>query len=91
MCSSGAVDSRQPVVWDVVVATVEGDPVPTRYDFDGEQVIITTDYSFDEFGSGSIVELRCTGVRRSGWLPEGTDCSTHEGEGFRAESLPYGP
>ena len=87
-CFVGEVEAQRPLVWDVVVATVEGDPVPSRYSFDGETVIITTDYSFDNFGSGGVVELRCTSVRLSNWLPEGINCSSHDGEGFRPDSLP---
>ena len=89
-CFVREFDAGRPLVWDVVIATVEGDPIPTRYDFDGEIVTITTDYSFDNFGSGGVAELRCASVRLTSWLPEGTDCSSHEGEGFRSESLPYG-
>lgn len=89
-CFVGEFEAQRPLVWDVVVATVEGDPIPSRYSFDGETVIITTDYSFDNFGSGGVVELRCTSVRLSNWLPEGINCSSHDGEGFRPNSLPYG-
>lgn len=89
-CFVDEFEARRPLVWDVVVATVEGDPIPSRYRFDGETVIITTDYSFDNFGSGGVVELRCSSVRLSNWLPEGIDCSSHDGEGFRADSLPDG-
>ena len=89
-CFVREVDAGRPVVWDVVIATVEGDPIPTRYDFNGEMVTITTDYSFDNFGSGGVAELRCASVRLTNWLPEGTDCGSHEGQGFRSESLPYG-
>jgi hypothetical protein len=89
-CFVREFDSGRPLVWDVAIATVEGDPIPTRYDFDGQIVFITTDYSFDNFGSGGVAELRCASVRLTNWLPEGTDCSSHEGEGFRPESLPYG-
>jgi hypothetical protein len=87
-CFVGEFEAQRPLVWDVVVVTVEGDPIPSRYSFDGETVIITTDYSFDNFGSGGVVELRCSSVRLSNWLPEGTDCSSHDGEGFRPDSLP---
>ena len=88
-CFVREFEAGRPLVWDVAIATVEGDPIPTRYDFDGENLIITTDYSFDNFGSGGVTEFRCTGVRLTNWLPEGTNCSSHAGEGFRSESLPY--
>lgn len=87
-CFVGEFEAQRPLVWDVVVATVEGDPIPSRYSFDGETVIITTDYSFDNFGSGGVVELRCTSIRLSNWLPEGINCTSHGGEGFRSDSLP---
>ncbi len=89
-CFVEAFEAGQPAIWDVVVATVEGDPVPSRYDYDGETVTITTDYSFDNFGSGGVIELRCTGIRPTGGVPEGADCTSSDGDGFRPDSLPFG-
>lgn len=90
-CFVREFEAGRPLVWDVVFATTEGDPIPSRYDYDGAIVSITTDYSFDNYGSGGVSELRCTGVRPTNWLPEGIDCSSHTAEGFRPDSLPYGP
>ena len=70
--------------------TVEGDPVPTRYEFDGTRVTITTDFTRDSFGNGGVEEQRCDGVRRTRFLPEGVECSLFGGDGFRSDSLPGG-
>lgn len=86
-CFLAEYDAGRPVVWDVSVPTVEGDPIVSRYDFDGTTTIITTDYSFDHFGSGGVTEEHCTGVVPTDWLPRGTGCSTSTGEGFREDSV----
>ncbi len=68
----------------------QGDRVGTKTQFRADpEVFESTDYSFDNFGSGGVAELRCASVRLTNWLPEGTDCSSHQGEGFRSESLPH--
>ena len=89
-CLMTEVEAGRPVVWDVLVPTVEGDPIPTRYAFDANVVRITTDSSRDTFGSGGVVEQRCDGLRRTSRLPEGVDCTTSSGDGFKSSSLPGG-
>lgn len=86
-CFLDEVDAGRPLVWDLLVPTVEGDPIVTRYDFDGSSVVITTDNSFDNFGSGGVFEERCTGVVPTNWLPAGIDCTTGTGTGFIEASL----
>lgn len=86
-CLLAEFEASRPVVWDVLLPTVEGDPILTRYEFDGATVTITTDHSFDTYGSGGVTEQRCTGIRPSGWLPEGVDCTTSSGEGFQPDSV----
>lgn len=87
-CFMVEIEAGQPIVWDVLATTVEGDPVPMRYDFDGDVVVITTDQSRDSYGSGGVDQQRCDGVRRTGYLPEGVDCETSPGVGFKSDSLP---
>ena len=59
----------------------------SRFDYNGTEVTITTDYTFDNFGSGGVIEERCAGVVSTTWLPAGADCTTSTGAGFRADSL----
>lgn len=89
-CLMTEFEADRPVVWDVLLPTVEGDPIPTRYAFDGDIVTITTDSSHDTFGSGGVDEQRCNGLRRTSRLPEGVDCSNSSGDGFKSSSLPGG-
>lgn len=86
-CFLAEHDVGRPVVWDVLIPTVEGDPIVSRYDYDGTEITITTDYTFDTFGTGGVIEERCAGVLSTNWLPDGADCTTSTGEGFRADSL----
>lgn len=86
-CLLAEFEAGRPVVWDVLVPTVEGDPIVTRYEFDGTAITITTDYSFDTFGSGGVTEQHCTAIRPSNWLPEGVSCTTSAGEGFQPDSV----
>ncbi len=95
-CLLSEIEAGRPVVWDVLMPTVEGDPIVTRYEFDGATVTITADYSFDTFGSGGVIEQRCAAIRPSrssrtagayGWLPEGVSCTTSSGEGFQPDSV----
>lgn len=87
-CLMTEFESGRAVVWDVLQVTVEGDPIPTRYAFDGDIVTITTDSSRDTFGTGGVNEQRCDRLRRTAWLPEGVDCTTSGGDGFESSSLP---
>lgn len=89
-CFFSEVDAGRAVVWDVLVPTVEGDPIPSRYDFNGEITIITTDSSRDTFGSGGVSVRRCEEVQPTDRLPEGVDCTDSSGDGFDSGSLPEG-
>lgn len=86
-CFLAEHEAGRPVVWDVLIPTDEGDPIVNRFDYDGTEVTITTDYTFDNFGSGGVIEERCAGVVSTTWLPDGADCTTSTGAGFRADSL----
>lgn len=89
-CFMAEFETGRAVVWDVLVPTVEGDPIPTRYEYDGEHVTITTDFSRDTFGGGGVDEQRCDGLRRTIRLPEGDDCNRSSGDGFKSDGLPGG-
>ncbi len=90
-CFLDEVRAGRPLVWDVLIPTVEGDPIVTRYEFDGTTVVITTDNSFDNFGSGGVFEQRCSNVVPTNWLLEGVDCTTSTGVGFIEASLDTRP
>lgn len=87
-CFFGEIDAGRVVVWDVLVPTVEGDPILIRYDFNGEVTIITTDSSRDAFGSGDVSVRRCEEIQPTDRLPEGFDCTDSGGNGFESDSLP---
>jgi len=89
-CLMAEFEAGRPVVWDVLVPTPEGDPIATRYEYDGDVVTITTDSSRDTFGGGGVDEQRCDGLLRTTRLPEGNDCNRSSGDGFESDSLPGG-
>ena len=89
-CFMAELEAGRLVMWDVLAVTVEGDTIPIRYEYDGQIVRITADYSRDTFGSGGVTEQRCDGLRRTGHLPEGIDCNSSNGDGFKSDSLPGG-
>lgn len=86
-CFLAEHDAGRPVIWDVLIPTEEGDPIITRYDDNGTTITITTDFSFDNYGSGGVTEQRCGDVIATNWLPDGTDCTTDVGEGFQEDSV----
>lgn len=88
ICFISEVSAGNPVVWDVLSWTDEGDPIPIRYEFDGDRVTITTDSTRDSFGSGDVIRERCDTVVRGQGLPRGVDCTSAQGEGFDSDSLP---
>jgi hypothetical protein len=87
-CFLSEAEAGRPVVWDVLVPTVEGDPIPRRYDFDGRTFTITVDATRDEFGNSGVSVVRCEVVAAGRFLPEWSDCDDASGEGFRSDSLP---
>lgn len=83
-CLLDAVDAGTPVVWDVSIPTVEGDPIYHRFHFDGDEVVIVRDDRADTFGVGTVRAERCASLT---WpeeerLPVGVECVSAEHPGF---------
>lgn len=87
-CFFGEVNAGRAVVWDVLIPTVEGDPIPTRYEFTSGVTVITEDSTRDTYGQGFVRVQRCQDVQPTNWLPEGVDCEGIDGDGFQSDSLP---
>ncbi len=81
-CFFAELDAQRPVIWDLSVATVEGDPILHRFDYDGDSITILIDSRADSFGPGSVVADRCRGITRTSFVPEGTECSPVNLPGF---------
>jgi len=73
-CALAQVDARNAFTWDVLVPTVEGDPILYRFAGDGEKVTITTDTTRDAFGSRSVLVQECETIDDTGLVPAGVDC-----------------
>ena len=85
-CFFEKVDAGIAVVLDVDRATVEGDSIYVRYDFDGQTLLIVEDTRLDTFGAGSVNSQRCADVKPTDWLPEGIDCEPVDHDGFAEAS-----
>jgi hypothetical protein len=81
-CALGQVDARSAFRWDLLVPTVEGDPILYRFVGDGELVTITTDTTRDAFGSPSVLVQECETIDDTGFVPLGVDCTDAEGVPF---------
>lgn len=73
-CFFAEYDADTPVVLDVSVPTVEGDPIYHRYLYDGEGVTIVIDNRADTFGSGAVIAERCETLAAGDFLPVGGNC-----------------
>ncbi len=81
-CALAQVDARSAFTWDVLLPTVEGDPILHRFAGDGEMVTITTDTTRDVFGSPSVVVQECETIDDTGFVPLGVDCIDAAGVPF---------
>lgn len=81
-CLIDHVDNFEPVEWDLLVPTIEGDPILYRFEGDGSQVTIIEDTTRDAFGSGAVVVRRCEQIDDTGFIPAGSDCVDSRGEPF---------
>ena len=82
-CLMDEVAAGRAVTVDLLVPTVEGDPMYHRFAFDGAAVLIVADDRADTYGSGTVRAERCASLewdRR--WLPVGVDCSPTDHDGF---------
>lgn len=83
-CFLDAVDADTPVVWDVSIPTIEGDPIYHRFHFTGDDIVIVRDDRADTFGSGTVQAQRCAAVTMNEfeWLPVGIECDPIDHPGF---------
>jgi len=81
-CLIEKVDDGEPVVWDLLVPTVEGDPILYRFEGDGAEITIIEDTTRDAFGSGAVVVRTCDQIDGTGFIPSGSDCTDAGGEPF---------
>ena len=88
-CFLEAVDADTPVVWDVAIPTIEGDPIYHRFHFTGDDIAIVRDDRADLFGSGGVEAQRCAAVTTAEfeWLPVGVDCESIDHPGFPEAEL----
>jgi hypothetical protein len=86
-CLFDRVSDGQPVVWDLLVQTIEGDPILYRFDGNGSRVTTTEDQTRDQFGSGGVVTRICGSVEDTGLIPQGFGCTESPGA---ASVLPIG-
>jgi hypothetical protein len=81
-CVLGQVDAGNAFTWDLLVPTVEGDPILYRFAGDGESVTITADTTRDAFGSSSVVVQKCETIDDTGFVPVGVGCVDAAGVPF---------
>ena len=81
-CLIERFDNKESVAWDLLVPTVEGDPILFRYEGDGEQITIIEDTTRDAFGSGAVVIRTCDQIDDTGFIPVGSGCTDRPGEPF---------
>ncbi len=81
-CFLTQLSNGVPVVWDVVVPTVEGDPIFTRHIFDGEIIWFLRDVRADKYGSPSVTALACHDLDLNTLAYEGSDCEPSDYPGF---------
>lgn len=81
-CLIERFDNGEEVVWDLIVPTIEGDPILWRFEGDGAQIAIIEDNTRDAFGSGAVVIRTCAQIDDTGFIPAGSDCVDSRGEPF---------
>lgn len=81
-CAIAEVDAARVFTWDLLVPTVEGDPILHRFVGDGDGVVVTIDTTRDSFGSRSVLVQVCETIDDTGSVPVGVDCSDSTGVPF---------
>ncbi len=83
VCLLSQIEAGNPVVVDFSLGTADGDQIFTRYDYDGDVILIVSDDRLDEFGSGSVAAAVCESlVANSSTVPDGAECEAVGHEGF---------
>ena len=74
-CLLDALDAGDAATLVVTRATIEGDPITTTYEVgDGRSIELVVDTTEDRYGPQSVATLRCTDLRESNGVLEGTGC-----------------
>ena len=81
-CAIAEVDAERAFTWDLLVPTVEGDPILHRFVGSGDGVIMTIDTTRDSFGSPSVLVQVCDTIDDTGFVPVGVDCTDSTGVPF---------
>lgn len=82
-CFFSAVAASTAVTWDLARNSVEGDPIYTRYAFNGDEITIVVDARKDRWGPQRVTAQTCESVARgAAGLPEGVSCRTTSHDGF---------
>ena len=81
-CLIERFDDGDTVTWDLLVPTVEGDPILYRFESEGAQITIIEDATRDSFGSGAVVAQTCDQIDDTGFIPSGSDCTDSRGQPF---------
>ena len=90
-CAIDEVDALSIFTWDLLVPTVEGDPILYRFVGDGERVTITTDTTRDAFGSSSVLVQECETIDDTGFVPVGVDCIESSGAAMELSNSVWPP
>lgn len=90
-CALGEVDAKRAFTWDLLVPTVEGDPILYRYASDGERVTIITDTTRDAFGSPTVLVQVCETIDETGLVPLGVGCIDSTGVSFELSTDVWPP
>ncbi len=81
-CLIERLDNGDSVAWDLLVPTVEGDPILYRFESEGAQITILEDTTRDSFGSGAVVARTCEQIDDTGFVPSGSGCIDGRGRPF---------
>lgn len=82
-CLLAEIEAGNPVVVDFSIGTIEGDQIYTRYDYDGEKILIVSDNRLDEYSTGRVAAAVCEGlVPNTSTVPDGAECVAAGHDGF---------
>ncbi len=81
-CFERSVNAGFPVIWDLAVPTVEGDPIFTRHLYDGNTVWLLRDNRADRYGSPKLEASKCEGYGPTRFGLDGLGCKPSDYPGF---------